>query len=80
MFKRSAKRLKSWNTIDHWIDLIVDIGLIIFDVLTSPILIMVRILRNTINRFLKGYLKSFLKWITHKLINILVKIKHNLFR
>ena len=68
------KRLKSWNTIDHWIDLIVDIGLIIFDVLTSPILIMVRILRNTINRFIKGYLKSFLKWITHKFINILVKI------
>ena len=34
--KRKYKQFKEWNTVDHWIDLIVDIGLIAFDVLSSP--------------------------------------------
>ena len=28
------EKFKEWNTVDHWIDLIVDIGLVAFDVLS----------------------------------------------
>ena len=42
-------RFKKWSTVDHWIDLFVDIGLIAFDVLSSPILIVVRSKRNILS-------------------------------
>ena len=64
------KKLREWNTLDHWIDLIVDVALIVFDILSSPVLILVRIIRNTINRFIKGHIKRFLKYIIHKLITV----------
>ena len=39
MFKRIKslkwQKFKEWNTVDHWIDLIVDIGLVAFDVLSK---------------------------------------------
>ncbi len=62
------KRFREWNTLDHWIDLIVDISLMVFDILSSPLLILVRIIRNTINRFIKGHLKRLIKYIVHRLI------------
>ena len=62
------KRFREWNTLDHWIDLIVDIALMVFDILSSPLLILVRIIRNTINRFIKGHLKRLIKYIVHRLI------------
>ena len=71
MFKRiKAKwqKFKEWNTVDHWIDLIVDIGLIAFDVLSSPILIVVRFFIYFMNKWVNGYIKRFLKWIVHKFI------------
>ena len=71
MFKRiKAKwqKFKEWNTVDHWIDLIVDIGLVAFDVLSSPILIVVRFFRYFMNKWVNGYIKTFLKWIVHKFI------------
>ena len=33
--KNKWQRFKKWSTVDHWIDLFVDIGLIAFDVLSS---------------------------------------------
>ena len=71
MFKRiKAKwqKFKEWNTVDHWIDLIVDIGLIAFDVIASPILILVRFFRYFMNKWVNGYIKTFLKWIVHKFV------------
>ena len=71
MFKRIKARwqkFKEWNTVDHWIDLIVDIGLVAFDVLFSPILIVVRFFRYFMNKWVNGYIKTFLKWIVHKFI------------
>ena len=66
--KRKYKQFKEWNTVDHWIDLIVDIGLIAFDVLSSPILIVVRFFRYFMNTWVNGYIKNFLKWIVHKFV------------
>ena len=66
--KRKYKQFKELNTVDHWIDLIVDIGLIAFDVLSSPILIVVRFFRYFMNKWVNGYIKNFLKWIVHKFV------------
>ena len=66
--KRKYKQFKEWNTVDHWIDLIVDIGLIAFDVIASPILILVRFFRYFMNKWVNGYIKTFLKWIVHKFV------------
>ena len=73
MFKRIKARwqkFKEWNTVDHWIDLIVDIGLIAFDVLSSPILIIVRFFRYFMNKWINGYIKNGLKWFAHKILRI----------
>ena len=66
--KRKYKQFKEWNTVDHWIDLIVDIGLIAFDVLSSPILILVRFFRYFMNKWVNGHIKTFLKWIVHQFV------------
>tara|TARA_Y100001951_G_C11167283_1_gene198189 strand:- start:164 stop:379 length:216 start_codon:yes stop_codon:yes gene_type:complete len=66
--RRKYKEFKEWNTVDHWIDLIVDIGLIAFDVIASPILILVRFFRYFMNKWVNGYIKTFLKWIVHKFV------------
>ena len=66
--RRKYKQFKEWNTVDHWIDLIVDIGLIAFDVIASPILILVRFFRYFMNKWVNGHIKRFLKWIVHKFV------------
>ena len=44
---------------DNAIDFSVDIGLIAFDVLASPILIVVRVFRWAMNKWVNGYIKRF---------------------
>ena len=68
--RRKYKEFREWNTVDHWIDLIVDIGLVAFDVLSSPILILVRFFRYFMNKWVNGYIKRFLKWFVHKVLRI----------
>ena len=53
---------------DNAIDAGVDIMLIIFDVLSSPILIVVRVLRYAFNKFIRGYVIRGIKWVLNKLI------------
>ena len=53
---------------DNAIDVGVDIMLIIFDVLSSPILIVVRVLRYGFNKFIRGYVVRGIKWILNKII------------
>ena len=60
---------KAVNT-DNIIDFSVDVGLIAFDVLSSPILIVVRIFRWGMNKWVNGYIKRFLKWFVHKVLRI----------
>ena len=68
--KRKWNQFREWNTDDHWIDLIVDVGLIAFDVLASPVLILVRFIRFFFNRYVNGYIKNFLKWFAHKVLRL----------
>ena len=42
--------------------------LIVFDVLSSPILIVVRVLRYAFNKFIRGYVIKGIKWILNKLL------------
>ena len=62
------ERLKRIVTSDNIIDMSVDILLIIFDVLASPILMVVRVLRYGFNKFIRGYVIRGIKWILNKII------------
>ena len=62
------KRVRRMINSDNAIDVGVDIMLIIFDVLSSPILIVVRVLRYAFNKFIRGYVVRGIKWILNKLI------------
>ena len=64
-----ARWKKALNT-DNIIDFSVDVGLIAFDVLSSPILIVVRIFRFYFKKFVNKHLKRFLKWFVHKVLRI----------
>ena len=60
---------KKVNT-DNVIDFSVDVGIVAFDVLSSPILIIARIVRYYVRKFVNKYLKTFLKWFVHKVLRI----------
>jgi len=74
MFKKTRtkfkKRLKELWNVDSMIDLIVDLLLVVFDVLYSPILIIVRILRHFFNEWIVNGVKRILKWFAHKVLRI----------
>lgn len=74
MFKKTRakirKKLKDLWNVDSMIDLIVDVLLVVFDVLYSPILIIVRILRHFFNEWIVNSIKRFLKWFAHKVLRI----------
>ena len=63
--KRKIRRLINS---DNAIDVSVDIMLIVFDVLSSPILIVVRVLRYGFNKFIRGYVVRGIKWLLNKII------------
>lgn len=64
------QRFKKWANIDHIVDLSVDLFLILFDVISSPILIVMRILRYVIGKYLldgvKNKIKRLLRWLKTK--------------
>ena len=70
------QRFRKWLNIDHIVDLSVDLFLILFDVLSSPILIVMRLLRWTVGKFmldgLKNKIKRLIHWTTgkHPLVQI----------
>ena len=55
---------KAW-TADNIVDLSVDIFLIVFDVLSSPILVVMRIVRWIINKFFINYIKAGVRGVVH---------------
>jgi hypothetical protein len=59
------KRIKKWFNIDHLVDLSVDLFLILFDVLTSPILIVMRLIRFTLSNFFAESIKKYIKRVIH---------------
>ena len=69
-FNQWGERVKKLWTTDNIIDLSVDIFLILWDVLSSPILIVVRLLRWMFNLFFVNRIKSTIKWFVHKVLKI----------
>ena len=67
--EKTAALKKKVNT-DNVIDFSVDVGIVAFDVLSSPILIIVRIVRYYIKKFINKYLKKYIKWFVHKVLRI----------
>jgi len=59
------QRIKKWCTIDHVVDLSVDIFLIIWDVITSPVLIVMRVLRHFVGEWFTDKIKAGVRWIAH---------------
>ena len=71
-----------WN-IDSFIDVTVDLLLLIFDVITSPILIFVRLIRHFFNKWIRNSIKAVLKAIAHwfeRKREYRLKHNHGLFR
>ena len=67
------ERWRKACTADNIVDLSVDCFLLFFEVLSSPILIVMRAVRWFINKFLVDKLKSFVKRIVHWFIDNRVK-------
>ena len=65
---REKRKIRRLINSDNAIDVGVDIMLIVFDVLSSPILIVVRVLRYGFNKFIRGYVFRGIKWILNKLL------------
>jgi hypothetical protein len=60
---------KLWTT-DNVIDLSVDAFILLADVLTSPVLIVVRIIKHIINVYFIDRIKRAIKWFAHKVLRI----------
>ena len=64
------KRFRKWLNIDHMVDVSVDLFLILFDVISSPILIVMRLLRYVVGKYLmdgvKNKIKKLLHWLKNK--------------
>ena len=70
--KKKLTLKERWNkamTADNIVDLSVDIFLIAFDVLSSPILIVMRVIRWLLNKFVNKHIKGFVKKIVHWFID-----------
>ena len=67
------ERWKKAVTADNIVDLSVDMFLILFDVLSSPILIVMRLVRWFINKFFAQHIKNFFKRIVHWFMDNRVK-------
>ncbi len=67
------ERWRKAMTADNIVDFSVDMFLILFDVLSSPILIVMRLVRWVINKFFAQHIKSFFKRIVHWFIDNRVK-------
>ena len=60
---------KLWTT-DNVIDLSVDAFILLADVLTSPVLIVVRSIKHIINVYFIDRIKRAIKWFVHKVLRI----------
>ena len=63
--KQRWQKFKAWWTVDHVVDLLVDVALLFYDVIASPVLIIVRTLRYFIGEWIVDKIKNCLKGIVH---------------
>ena len=68
--QRIKDRYNKLCTTDNIIDLTVDAFILLADILTSPILIVVRVLKHLINMYLIDRIKSAIKWFVHRVLRI----------
>jgi len=61
--QKTQQGIKKHFNLDNIVDTGVDISLVVFDVLSSPILIVMRVVRWFLNEFLLGHIKRFIKFI-----------------
>ena len=61
--QKTQRGIKRYFNLDNMVDTGVDIALVVFDVLSSPILIVMRVVRWFLNEFLLGHIKRFIKFI-----------------
>lgn len=59
------QKIKKWFTIDHIVDLFVDLMLLVWDVITSPVLIVMRVFRNFFGDYIVDKIKAGIKWLVH---------------
>ena len=77
------ERWRKAMTADNMVDLGVDIFLIVFDVLSSPILIVMRVVRWILAKFINEHVKNFIKRIVHWFLDnrkIRLQRGQNIFR
>ena len=67
-FLVKRKKIRKLINSDNAIDVSVDVMLIVLDVLSSPILMVVRVLRYAFNKFIRGYVIKGIKWILSKIM------------
>ena len=61
--QKTQRGIKKYFNLDKIVVTGVDIALVIFDVLSSPILIVMRVVRWFLNEFVLGHIKRFIKFI-----------------
>jgi hypothetical protein len=64
MFKKFKQWREKW-TVDHSVDVAVDLVLLLIDVIASPVLIFVRLIRYVIGDYVINKIKSGLKLVIH---------------
>ena len=67
---RIKEKWKKLCTTDIIIDLSVDAFILLADVLTSPILIIVRLVKHIVNIYFVERIKRAIKWFVHKVLRI----------
>ena len=68
--ERIKEKWKNLCTTDNIIDLSVDAFILLADVLTSPILIVVRLFKHIVNIYFIERIKRAIKWFVHKVLRI----------
>jgi uncharacterized membrane protein len=63
--KQRIQKFKAWWTVDHVVDLLVDVALLFYDVIASPVLIVVRTVRYFIGEWVVDKIKNCIKGIVH---------------
>ena len=71
--QKTQQGIKKYFNLDNIVDTGVDVSLVVFDVLSSPILIVMRVIRWFLNEFVLGHVKRFIKFI----IKIFMKLGKN---
>ena len=72
MLNNIKQRIKrNWPpSTDSVIDFMVDVLLLFWDIISSPILIVMRLLRMFVKKAFGERLKRFVKWFVHRVLRI----------